>query len=445
MKQKKLIKWFGMFLALMVLFTFLSRGADSINVAKVHTKGIQNQIITHKVTGSGKVAGTRERAVFAKESQKVEQAMVQEGDSVKAGDELIRLSLDTLAQVIKEKEGETEELRLKVGDLESKSALEGEKKSSELMRAEENYNVAVSNGDINIANAEMEVNVARQKLQNYYNSQLFSDGGDTATEQALLDEIRSREEALNQVIMARNQEVLDAERQVEDARLAEASDGSLDNARRELSAAEEELAKLKELSAAGGVIRSPVDGVVKSISAVTGTQTSQEAALILYENAGELRMSANISRDDVKYVEAGDTVKLENSRGKDLADGQVENIRGDEKEADLFVLSIRLPEQTAAIGETVNFTASRDEGPYTSCIPVSALREEDGRTYVFVTDKQDSVLGEIDVARRVEVTVKDKNESLAALNEGALSTDQRIIVESDREITDGSRVRLQDS
>lgn len=48
----------------MLLFTFLSRAADSVNVAQVETKTAQNQVIAHEVTGTGKVMGTRERAVF---------------------------------------------------------------------------------------------------------------------------------------------------------------------------------------------------------------------------------------------------------------------------------------------------------------------------------------------------------------------------------------------
>ena len=79
MKKIKLIKILAGFFALMLLFTFLSRAADSVNVAQVETKTAQNQVITHEVTGTGKVMGTRERAVFTQEGQKVEQVYVQEG------------------------------------------------------------------------------------------------------------------------------------------------------------------------------------------------------------------------------------------------------------------------------------------------------------------------------------------------------------------------------
>ena len=73
MKKAKLIRILAGFFALMLLFTFLSRAADSVNVAQVEIKTVQNQVITHEVTGTGKVLGTRERAVFTQEGQKVQQ------------------------------------------------------------------------------------------------------------------------------------------------------------------------------------------------------------------------------------------------------------------------------------------------------------------------------------------------------------------------------------
>ena len=69
MKKIKLIKILAGFFVLMLLFTFLSRAADSVNVAQVETKTAQNQVIAHEVTGTGKVMGTRERAVFTQEGQ----------------------------------------------------------------------------------------------------------------------------------------------------------------------------------------------------------------------------------------------------------------------------------------------------------------------------------------------------------------------------------------
>lgn len=445
-RQKKLIKWLVLFFAVMLLFTVLSRAADSVNVARISVKSIQNQVITHKVTGNGKVEGIRERAVFAAEGQKVAQVLVQEGQAVNKGDVLLRLSADSLKNSISEKQAEVDQLSRDVRDLESRETVDGEKKSYALRRAEENYNVAVENGDINMANARMEADVARQKLQNFYDAQGFTDGPrDTAQEQALLDEIRSREEALNQVIMQRNQEVLNAEREIEDAKLAEAADGSLENSRQKLSKASDELKALKKLNKRKGQIKAPINGVVKSVSAVTGSLTGQEAAMVLYETKGKLRITGVINKNDLKYIEVGGKAEVKNSSDKLIENTVVESIKEDDTDADSRIISISIPEKSMNIGETAEFTVSKSAGPYSACVPLSALHESNGQKFVYVVDTQNTVLGEVLVARQVEVRVKDQNETLAALEQGVLSSDQKVIADSDREITSGSRVRLQDS
>lgn len=445
MERKKILKWFGMFLVLMLMLTLLSRAADSVNVAKVRTSIPQNQKIVHSVKGTGKVEGTRERAVFAKEGQKVEQVLVQEGQSVAEGEVLLALSPEELKASIAKQEAEVERLTRQRDDLLSKEETEEAQKSLALARAEETYEMTVSNGDINIANAQMEVDVAYQKLQNYYNAAAANGIWDSSQEQAYLDEIRAREEALNQAIISYNQQVTEAERAIEDAKAAEATDGSLENAAQELLDAQEELLDLQELLEVGGQICAPTDGVVKEIRAGTGSSTTQEAALILYEKTGQLRMTGSIREEEVQYVTVGQKVAVTGSSKKEIKDAVVENVKEDGQNEGLRQVSILLPENALNIGESADFTISAEEGPYSTCVPLSALMEENGIYSVYVMDVKDSVLGKVQTVRKVTVDVLDKSESMAALADGSLSSQQKIIVDTDREITEGSRVRLQES
>ena len=123
----------------------------------------------------------------------------------------------------------------------------------------------------------------------------------------------------------------------------------------------------------------------------------------------------------------------------------MEAIREDETDEDAVILSIQIPEDTLSIGESAEFTISSEAGPFSCCVPLSAIHEENGNAFVYVMDRENTVLGEVLVARRAEVTIKDKNQSLAALENGSLAGDQKVIVDADREITDGSRVRLQEN
>lgn len=445
MDRKKLVKWIAIFFCVMLLFTFLSRAADSVTVAKVETAVIQNKIITHMVQGTGKIQGTQEKAVFAPEGQKVGQVLVGEGEYVEKGQVLFTLSASSVKQAIKEKKQEMEEQERKISDLKSQDALKKQEKEREVKRAEENYETAVKNGEINMANAQMEVDVAKQKLQIFLNQKaLMSDGADASTEQALRDEIRARQESQNQVVMTRNQEVQEAARALEDAKTPDATDSTIINEEAKLKTLQEEAEKLSALKKQEGKITAPCDGVVKSISSVTGSTTTGEAAVILYTLEGELRMKGSIRESDLEYVQTGGSVSLKGGNGNQEQEGVIESIQEQEDNPDERVITVKLPKGSFSIGENVDFTISQDQGPYACSVPLSAVYEENGTNYVYVADKKEAILGETMAARKVTVRVLDKNDTTAALENGSVSSGEQVIVSSSKTIEDGSRIRLQE-
>ena len=492
MKKIKLIKILAGFFALMLLFTFLSRAADSVNVAQVETKTAQNQVITHEVTGTGKVMGTRERAVFTQEGQKVEQVYVKEGQSVKKGDALLKFSVKYLKKTIKEKQDAIDVLQGKINDLISAESVNQQKRNNEFSDAQENYNSAVSSGNYSVQAAQNEAAIARQKLQDYYaqrdaaqndvqdkipDEEKFSDSSefddpensgdsgntdrtdgegnkntsgngdnsnaqDNSQEKALIDDIRAKEEAVNEAMLSRRRELQSAEQAIRDTQIGDASDSTLENTQAELETAQKDLETLQKVLARKGKVKASCDGVIKSLSAVTGSQTGAEAAVVLYESKGTFRFQAEVSKDDLKYIKSGGEVILKGADEKEITGAKVESVKEDSSNENQYILSVQVPEGTLSIGDTAEFTISQDAGPFNACVPLSALYEENGRYYVYVTDTQNTVLGEVLVARKTYVNVKDKNSSTAALENGDLSSDQKIVTSSDREISSGSRIRL---
>lgn len=485
MKKIKLIKVLAGFFALMLLFTFLSRAADSVNVAQVETKTAQNQVITHEVTGTGKVMGTRERAVFTQEGQKVQQVYVQEGQTVKKGDVLLKFSVKYLEKTIKEKQDSIETLQGKINDLLSAQSVNQQKKNNELSSAQENYNSAVSSGNYSVQTAQNEAAIARQRLQDYYaqrdaqnndipdedkfsDSSEFddpentdnpddadysgnkntsgntdnSDAQDNSQEQALIDDVRAKEQAVNDAMINRNKDVQSAGQSVRDAQIGDASDSILENTQTELETAQKELETLQKVLTRKGKVKAPCDGVIKSLNAVTGSQTGAEAAIVLYETKGTFRFQADVSKDDLKYIKTGQMATLKGADDKEIENAEIESVKEDSSNEDQYILSITVPKGTLSIGDTAEFTISQDAGPFKSCVPLSALYEENGRYYVYVTDTQNTVLGDVMVARKTYVNVRDKNTSTAALDDGSLSSDQKIVISTDREISNGSRIRL---
>lgn len=484
MRREKLLKWVAVFFCAMLLFTFLSRAADSVSVARVQASTIQNQMIAHQVSGSGIIEGTQEEAVFTLENQKVAWVLVQVGETVKQGQALFTLLDTSIQEAIDQKEDEIEEKELALSDLESQKSIDSQKKSYESSRAQQDLDTALGNGDVNIANAQNELNIAIQRLEDYRAEKAaalkaaeeeekrkqrenelsgtpdfsdgsdFTDGGqddgtspyeDNSTEQALEDDVRAKRDALNQVIISRNQEVTAADRAVQDAAIPSAQDSTDQNLERQLENLREELAELMTLKENNGEVRSPSDGVVKTLSVKTGGQTTQESAAVLSKLSGETQMTGTIDSDDLEYVEVGGKVTLEGSGGKTTDAAQVQSVQEDPENPGSFLVTVSVPDGNFSIGENVEFTITKETGPYKSCVPLSALYGTEGQQYVFVIDTQSSVLGEVQVARKVDVTVQEQNEIRAALQDGVLSASQKVITDTDREIEDGSRVRLQES
>nr|WP_294652668.1 HlyD family efflux transporter periplasmic adaptor subunit [uncultured Blautia sp.] len=484
MKKAKLIRILAGFFALMLLFTFLSRAADSVNVAQVEIKTVQNQVITHEVTGTGKVLGTRERAVFTQEGQKVQQVYVQEGQTVKKGDILLKFSEKYLEKTIKEKQDSIKFLQGKIDDLISAQSVNQQKKNNDLSSAQENYNSAVSSGNYSVQTAQNEAAIARQRLLDYYaqrdaqkdnvpdedkfsDSSEFddpgntdntgnaadpgnntsdntnnSDGQDNSQEQTLIDDVRAKEQAVNDAMISRSKDVQSAGQAVRDAQIGDASDSTLENTQTELETAQKELEILQKVLARKGKVKAPCDGVIKSLNAVTGSQTGAEAAIVLYETKGTFRFQTDVSKDDLKYIKTGQTATLKGADDNEIENAEIESVKEDSNNEDQYILSITVPKGTLSIGDTAEFTISQDAGPFNACVPLSALYEENGRYYVYVTDTQNTVLGDVMIARKTYVNVKDKNTSTAALDDGSLSSDQKIVISTDREISNGSRIRL---
>ena len=467
--RKKLIHAAGIFFAVMLLFTVLSRVSDSVNVIQIQIKNPANQMITHEVSGTGKVESSQEMAVFVLENIQVEQGMVHPGQAVKKGNTLMTLSEESIQEAAKKLDDKIKTLEGQAKDIESQKKVNAQKRAVQQAWAGNSYDLAVQSGNVSVDNAREELQVAQQRLDEFYQEKEaktwgddlsgFTDGtdtdtsgwmesdnsakeSDTATETALLDDLRSKQETLNQAIAGRNQALASAGREVSDANEPEASDSTLENTQRELESAREDREKVTVLQNTEGVISSPVTGVLKNLSVQTGDITGQTAAAVLYFSNGELRMTGTILKEDRKYVSAGADVKITDYNNNDISGATVENVVENEADSDSCDLSIVVPDDSMSIGQSGDFSISKDYGPYSCCVPLSALYSEYGKDYVYVTDTENTVLGTVMTARKVEVTVKDKNQITAALEEGTLSTDQAVIVQADRTLADGSRVRI---
>lgn len=203
------------------------------------------------------------------------------------------------------------------------------------------------------------------------------------------------------------------------------------------------LEKLEALRQAGGEILAPVDGIVLSCQIQTGGKTTDTTALLLAELEQGCRFTCLVTEEQSQYIGVGDRVTLQaGSTGRRYEDLPVTTFAPGEEEG-TYRLTVQLPGGTLGLGVSAQLSYTKRSQPYTCCVPLSALHlDENNRPYVLTVQEVDSVLGAQLQARKVSVTVLEQNETTAALAEGALNSQQQVIVSADRAVDTGSRVRV---
>ena len=76
-------------------------------------------------------------------------------------------------------------------------------------------------------------------------------------------------------------------------------------------------------------------------------------------------------------------------------------------------------------------------------IPVSALREELGGAYCLIVVEKEEMLGTLKVAKKVPVTVLEKDGKNAAIT-SELKKEDKVIVSSEKFVSGGDRVRIKE-
>ena len=91
----------------------------------------------------------------------------------------------------------------------------------------------------------------------------------------------------------------------------------------------------------------------------------------------------------------------------------------------------------------VNIGIESEKKTYESCIPIQAIHQEGMDKYhVYTIDREETVMGEKQVAKQIPVRIIDRDNLYVAVEEGILSSGTEIIVSSDKLIDQESPVRI---
>lgn len=215
---------------------------------------------------------------------------------------------------------------------------------------------------------------------------------------------------------------------------------------------------LEELTAyqnAGGKICAEQDCTVLMSSVQTGAFTT--GAEVMVTGSGGWKLKALADAKDREKLKAGTeaeirlgagkkkTVRIESVAAERSAGSGNSAGESDSSQSLQYCWYARLPDNTEAENGNaftwnVNSSSAQE---YEQLIPLTALREDTAGAYCLILSEEKNMLGTVQAAKRVPVTVLEKDAQKAAVTSTLKETDQ-IIASSEKYVEEGDRVRIKE-
>lgn len=361
------------------------------------------------------------------------------------------LSRDKAVQSAKKK---VEEQRKKLDKLKSQGADpdEIEEAQYDLDAAGEELEQIRDEENLKVEEAEDE----KDNAEDDYDSMVSGDG--MSPEQlrknyeADVEAAKERWDSAQKEYRALEESILQAEQNLENARIKDQDSKSAHQKNQEISKLELEalsldmeekkkkMAEIDQLIAAEGQVTAKTDGTLVRMELESGKQSA--GTEIVQIGRGSLQMKGKIDKKLGELIKPGMEIQIKTPDGRIPWTAAVNHV-DTMAEGDLAELTADLPEGKGTVGASVTYELSLRSGLYQQVIPIDGLREDNEGYYCLITEPKKTILGEELVARRLNVTLLEKSSQAAAI-EGPVTPDSRIILSGNRLFKEGDRVRVYD-
>ncbi len=433
--MKKMIAGFGIFLIFMAACTLISKSVYAYRLPMVTTLCPESKYVEHTVEAEGLVIAGGEKPVTYLPGFRIASMPVRVGDRIEEGDVLFRIDLEDLEEMMTKKEEEISKISLQINTILENQAIAEQKKELELARAREDYDTTARIQDTQVGRALENYVQAENELEEDLN------GEDKEQKSALQNAAYGEADAK----AARDEAVKQAERRVEDILLPENVSSDLDSAQMELSGLFAERKELQQIKDGQGIVTAPFGGVITQILVGTGGRIPDTAVMLISDESLPCQLKVTLDKEQKKYISLGDSisVKLEGQSGE--LEEKVAYLAESREAAEKYEALVELPKEMGTPGVSGSISRKEQGEKYRLCLPPAALHESEKQYYVYVLKQREGILGEEYYVDMVNVKVLDKNDSWAAVEEGVLDGESRIIVSSTKEIRKGETVRWESS
>ena len=439
-KKKKIISFWGrvflLLMGIMVLFTVISKAAASFTVANVSVTEPTSRKIQHTLIVEGRIEKNRELSVMTQPDLLVKRVLASVGQRVEKGEVLAVLDEVHLREQLDYVRGEKRALELQNEAVMQNQRQAENKRLRDRSQAQEDYELLREKNKRTLAGLSVELEKAKRTLKKAERRK------DKESSLVAQQEVEEKREAYKAARIAAKEEEKVAKRAIREAQGQPETDNSIEINNIAIKKLEKQIGKLTDLEEMKGEILAPRDGVITEILVNVGQKTLDSAIFTMTDDREGFLFAAKMTPEEATLVSMGDTVTLTAS-GREEKDLSITSLELDESK-EFMVVTVLLPAESFHLGETASMKVTQESENHSCTIPITALRQESGRYYVLVVEKQNTILGEQEKAVKEEVKVLDKNEMYAALESESIKEDSQIIADSDRYVEAGDRVRLRE-
>ncbi len=474
--KERAVKYFAVFLLFMLICTIVSRGIYAWQMPKVVTGTIEAHTLSRKITADGVVITKEEVPIVVEAGILVEKVCVVEGQKVEAGDLLMQLQVSDLEERMRQMDLQLQAEEAKLAELNASGTAALNRANQDLKdvsdsaagtvgQADSAYKAACARRDAFPSEEQYRENAYQkdaeyQKLWKaakkknaqkkekeafeFYKKSLDAVLAESyAKEKQELDaDVSEKERALGEANTNRDSAVKQAQRDLEDAKNNGGSGTKLEQ-QNQIEILKKQRSGILALRQAEGKVLCNISGYVGRILVRAGERTADTSALVLSDAAGEKLFQAILPQEEKSYISAGDKVSLSFPKGaKQVSGVEVEAVG--ELEDGSCQVTCKISNADIVIGELGKMEIIKEIGRYACTIPKDALFSDGGTDYVLVIEEQETILGTELTARRRKVKIMDQDDEYVALENDSLTDEELFVSDTDKEIQDGTRVRLRE-
>lgn len=435
---KKITIGFAVFLILMLVCTVVSKSVYAYQLPMVSTLSPEEKYVEHSVEAEGIVTAGGERAVTYLPGLRIDSVLVHVGDRVEEGDELLRIDLEELKEFMEEKQDEISKVSMQIDAILENQAIEQQKKDLELARAREDYDTTARLEDTYVGRAAEDYAQAEEDLEE-------SEGlGGSPEDDALKDALQSAAYGEADAKAQRDEAVKQAGRKVEDILMPDQVSSDLDIAKLEKETLVSQLGEYRQILDAEGIVKAPFGGVVTDVAVQAGGRVPDTAVALISDESLPCQLKVFLDKEQKKYIGLGDSVSIKLEGKSSKLDGIIDYLSESRSLPGSYEALINLPEDTGipGISGTVSHTESGEK--YRLCIPPSVIYQRNDTYFVYVLKEREGILGQEYYVDEAAVKILDQNENWAAVEDGILTKDSKVIASSTKEIAKGDVVRWEE-